>query len=118
MTATARPALALAAVVAVATGWGVSARRATSPGDPLSSLVLPRGFHISVYAANVQNARQMTLGARGTVFVGSRTTDKVFALVDRNADHIADEVKVLASWLTSPNGVALKPLLEVPRFRS
>ena len=88
--------------------WIVSARQNPSPEAPLSQLVLPPGFQVSVYAANVQNARQMVRGDKGTVFVGSRTTDKVYAVVDRNGDHVADEVKVIASGRTSPNGVAFK----------
>jgi hypothetical protein len=76
MTATARHSLVLAAtaIAVVAAGWVVSARQAPSPEGPLSQLVLPPGFHISVYAENVQNAREMALGAKGTVFVGSRTS--------------------------------------------
>jgi len=71
-------------------------------------LVLPNGFHISVYAENVENAREMALGARGTVFVGSRTAGKVYALTDTNGDHKADAVKILASGLNQPNGVAFR----------
>src|SRR6266542_1667288 len=101
--------MSLATALIALSGVGiVGARQNPSPEAPLSQLVLPPGFHISVYAANVQNARQMALGAKGTVFVGSRTTDKVYALVDRNGDHVADDVKVIASGRTSPNGVAFK----------
>jgi len=101
--------MSLATALIALSGVGiVFARQNPSPEAPLSQLVLPPGFHISVYAANVQNARQMALGAKGTVFVGSRTTDKVYALVDRNGDHVADDVKVIASGRTSPNGVAFK----------
>jgi len=35
---------------------------------PLDSIKLPQGFSIDVYAIGVENARQMALGEKGTVF--------------------------------------------------
>lgn len=70
------------------------------------SIKLPPGFNISVYAPDVPGARSMAIGARGTLFVGSRGEGKVYAVVDRNGDHKADEVITIASGLRSPNGVA------------
>ena len=61
----------------------------------LSDLKLPAGFRIDVYAEGLPSARQIAVGAKGTVFVGSRTARNVYALVDRNRDHKADEVKVM-----------------------
>lgn len=69
---------------------------------------LPRGFSISVYAANVPGARSMARGEQGTLFVGSRSEGKVYALVDRNGDYQVDERYVVASGLRSPNGVAFR----------
>ncbi len=60
--------------------------------ENLSKIRLPNGFTISIYAENVQNARGMTLGAKGTVFVGSRDADAVHALVDSDGDHKAEKV--------------------------
>ena len=51
------------------------------------------------------NARELALGSKGTVFVGSRLQDKVYAIVDRNGKR---EAKVLVSGLYRPNGVAFK----------
>jgi glucose/arabinose dehydrogenase len=70
---------------------------------------MPAGFKIEVYASGVTNAREMVLGPKGTVFVGSRNKpdgDKVYALVDKNGDQKADRVLVLAKGLNQPNGVA------------
>jgi len=83
----------------------VSGRQAEAP---LGQLVLPAGFRAAVFAENVANARSMAIGPQGTVFVGSRTGDKVHAVVDRNGDHKADRVVVIASGLDSPNGVAIR----------
>lgn len=73
-----------------------------------ADIKLPPGFSIDVYAANVPGARSMALGAGGTLFVGSRSEGKVYAVVDRNGDHKADSVITIASGLKSPNGVAFR----------
>jgi len=74
----------------------------------VSKITLPPGFRITVYAADVPNARQMALGPAGIVFVGSRSEGKVYAVVDRDGDHRADEIHVLASGLDMPSGIAFR----------
>jgi glucose/arabinose dehydrogenase len=74
----------------------------------LSDLKLPSGFRIELYAEGLPSARQIAVGAKGTVFVGSRGARNVYALVDRNRDHKADEVKVVATGLTQPSGIAFR----------
>ena len=74
----------------------------------LSDLKMPPGFRIELYAEGLPSARQIAVGAKGTVFVGSRGARNVYALVDRNRDHKADEVKVIASGLTQPSGIAFR----------
>lgn len=92
-------------VVAVVTGASLAAIQ--SP-PPLPTLTLPAGFHADVFAEGVDNARSMTLGAKGTVFVGSQYAGKVHAVVDSNGDQKADRVIVIASGLDQPNGVAMR----------
>ncbi len=75
---------------------------------PIDRIKLPEGFKISVYAEDIKDARSMTLGANGTLFVGNRSGGKVYAIVDNNKDFKADEVFVIASNLNSPCGVAFK----------
>src|ERR1700687_4101813 len=70
---------------------------------PTAKLKVPAGFNIEVYAAGMANARSLALGDKGTVFVGSRLLDKVYAIIDRDGKRT---VKVLASGLYRPNGVA------------
>lgn len=72
----------------------------------LDQITLPPGFSIAVYAEGVRNARQMALGDKGTVFVGSRQAGTVVAVVDTDGDHKADKVHTIASGLQSPSGVA------------
>lgn len=75
--------------------------------DPqLSKLKVPEGFSIQFYARNVDNARSMALGDKGTVFVGNRKGENVYALVDADNDGIAEKKYTIASGLSSPNGVA------------
>lgn len=75
--------------------------------DPrLNDIKVPAGFHISIFADNVDNARSLSLGDKGTVFVGNRSGDKVYALVDENNDGKADKKYTLAQGMNMPNGVA------------
>jgi glucose/arabinose dehydrogenase len=84
----------------------------THPGnkkdiDPQLALIkLPPGFHISIFADSIKNARSLALGNKGTVFVGSRDARNVYALVDTNGDGTADKVYIIAHNLKAPNGVA------------
>src|SRR5262245_48524727 len=70
---------------------------------PTAKLKVPAGFNIEVYASGIANARSLALGDRGTVFVGSRLVDKVDAIVNKDGKR---EVKVIATGLYRPNGVA------------
>jgi glucose/arabinose dehydrogenase len=70
---------------------------------PLAKLKAPRGFKIELYAAGIDNARTLRLGDKDTVFVSSRVRDKVYAIVERGGRR---EVKVVASGLYRPNGLA------------
>jgi len=72
---------------------------------PTAKLKVPAGFNIEVYAAGMANARSLAEGDKGTVFVGSRLVDKVYAVVNKDGKR---SVKVLASGLYRPNGVAFK----------
>lgn len=72
---------------------------------PLAKLKVPAGFNIEVYASGMANARSLALSDKGTVFVGSRLVDKVYAITDKDGKR---SVKVIASGLYRPNGVAFK----------
>lgn len=78
------------------------------PAELLTLIKLPDGFSVDVYATGVRNARQMALGDKGTLFVGSRTAGNVYAVVDKDGDHTADQVLTIASGLTLPSGVAFR----------
>ena len=80
------------------------------PADlPLELIKMAPGFKIEVFATGVANAREMALGSKGTLFVGSRNKpagDTVYAVVDKDGDHKADRVIPIAKGLNEPSGVA------------
>jgi glucose/arabinose dehydrogenase len=71
---------------------------------PLERLRLPDGFSVSLFA-EVDNARQMTRSDSGVIYVGSRRAGKVHAVLDRDGDHRADEVLLIADGLDLPSGL-------------
>lgn len=73
----------------------------------LDKITMPPGFSISVFA-EVPNARSMCWGEKGTLFVGNRSKDKVYAVIDDNKDGKADKVFVIDEGLNMPNGVAFR----------
>jgi len=79
-----------------------------SKGVLLGSIKLPPGFKIAIYADKLPGARSMTISPNGTLFVGTRSEGKVYAVLDKNADNRADQVYVIARGLNSPNGVAFR----------
>jgi glucose/arabinose dehydrogenase len=100
-----------------AEGTAVAAQPTVRNGAPdapkgpptLEGLTLPPGFSIELYSAEVPNARSLALGPKGVVFASNRKEgDSVYAVVDSNGDHRADAVKVVASGLDTPNGIAYR----------
>ena len=81
-------------------------RNAAAIRKNLEKIKLPPGFKIELFAV-VPDARHMAVGpSTNMLFVGTRKTT-VWAVTDRNSDHVADEVKSFAPSLkfTNPNGV-------------
>jgi glucose/arabinose dehydrogenase len=74
---------------------------------PLSTIKLPPRFAIAVFA-EVDDARSMAISPSGTLFVGNKDGDKVYAVKDVDGDGKADKKWVIAHGLNMPNGVALK----------
>ncbi len=107
-----RAALLIAALTLSALGCSqADSRGGAAPGArgdlPLDQIQLPPGFHVAVYAAGLPGARSMALGPGGTLFVGTRGEDRVYAVRDTNRDGRADRTWVIAEGLDTPNGVAI-----------
>jgi len=73
----------------------------------LEDIQLPEGFKIDVFASGIKDARSLAIGKNGVVFVGNRSEDKVYAVVDNDGDYKAEEKYVIVDGLNMPNGVAL-----------
>jgi glucose/arabinose dehydrogenase len=99
------PALLPLALVAMVV---VPAAAQDEAAPPIDKLTLPPGFAIEVYAADVPNARQMSLSPDGTLFVSTRRLGNVYAVRDDDGDQKADRVLTLDSGLNMPNGVAFR----------
>jgi glucose/arabinose dehydrogenase len=93
--------------IAVSNDGSMPAITAASEALPLSSIKTPKGFSISIFA-EVDNARSMAISPNGTLFVGNRNEDKVYAVKDVDGDYKADKKWVIASGMNMPNGVAFK----------
>ena len=70
-------------------------------------ITVPPGFRVATFTSAVPGARSLTLGANGTVFVGTQA-GSVYAVVDREHDGTADQVFTIAKGLDMPNGVAFR----------
>lgn len=84
--------------------------RAEALNSILQYINVPDGFEVSLYAV-VPDARSMAVAPQGTVtFVGTRK-DKVWSVVDRDRDRVADEVFDFAPSITFdiPNGPCFSP---------
>ncbi len=69
---------------------------------PLKNIQVPSGFQVEIWAHGIPGARMMTRGDNGTVFVGTRTIGRVYAVMDRDGQRTS---KVIAEKLNQPNGV-------------
>lgn len=74
----------------------------------LSAIKLPPGFKIDIYADQVTGARSMALSPSGVLFVGTRDTGRVYAVIDQDKDFKADRIVTIAQGLNMPNGVAVR----------
>ena len=76
----------------------------------LPNINVPEGFEISLYAV-VPDARSMAVAPQGTVVFAGTRKDKVWSIVDRDRNRVADEVKDFAPSITFdiPNGPCFSP---------
>jgi glucose/arabinose dehydrogenase len=72
---------------------------------PVDKIKVPPGFKVSLWAHGINNARVMTWGEKGTLFVSSRVAGNVYAVLDKGDER---EVKTIAKGLNLPNGIAFK----------
>ena len=102
----------LVAAVASACGISLPDSGRSDPADRLDQINLPEGFQVEVYSAALPEARSMRFvpgpdERGGTLFVGTRSGDAVYALHDADGDHRPDSTYVIDDGLDTPNGVAV-----------
>ena len=51
---------------------------------PLKNLQVPPGFQVELWAHGMPGARMMTRGDKGTIFIGTRSIGRVYALYERD----------------------------------
>jgi glucose/arabinose dehydrogenase len=93
-------------LAAIALGCGLGAAAHAQSGLPLQDIKLPPGFAIEL-VARVPNARAMTWGAEGTLFVGS-VRGAVHAVTLPADGKSPAVVREIASGLREPAGVAFR----------
>ncbi len=92
--------------LAIAAAWSVTTVASAQSALPLDTIKLPPGFAIET-VARVPNARAMTWGAQGTLFVGSAGAGTVYAVtLPRAGTQDAARVRTIARDLREPAGVA------------
>ena len=80
----------------------------SSAAYKLELIQLPPGFVIDIYTDQVPGARSLAVSPAGTLFVATRSEGKVYAVMDRDRDHKAEQVITVARDLNMPNGVAFR----------
>ncbi|SQH75102.1 putative L-sorbosone dehydrogenase [Shewanella benthica] len=69
-------------------------------------ITVTKGFGLTLYASELGDAKQMVLGDKGTLFVGSHKKGTIVALVDSNADGRVDKRYTVAKGLDNPEAIA------------
>ena len=77
-----------------------------APSADLSTIRLPSGFAIELFARDLGYPRFMTLDPRGTLLVSVPRAGRVIALPDDNRDGRADAVVPVVEGLELPHGLA------------
>jgi glucose/arabinose dehydrogenase len=82
---------------------------ATSADAVVAALELPRGFTLTRFASDLNNARFLRVTRRGDVVVSQPREGRVsLLLADANADGVTDGASVLLNALDRPHGLALR----------
>ena len=69
-------------------------------------ITVTKGFGVTLYASGLGDAKQIAIGDKGTVFVGSGKAGTVIALVDSDQDGQVEKRYWIAKGLKSPEALA------------
>lgn len=86
----------------------VSAPKAVKPAvnETGLPLILPNGFRIQTYAANLGNARQLAFDPGGVLTATLTGDGEIISLPDSDGNGLSDRVDVLLTGLNQPSGLA------------
>ena len=73
----------------------------------LDKLNIPDGFHISIFADNLESPRQIAETDNGYVIVGSKKGNEIYAFYDKDLDGYAEKRILIADNLQNPTGVTV-----------
>ena len=73
----------------------------------LDKLNIPNGFHISIFADNLESPRQIAETDNGYVIAGSKKGNEIYAFYDKDLDGYAEKRILIADNLQNPTGVTV-----------
>src|SRR6266704_5994235 len=71
-------------------------------------LRVPAGFHVSVFAQNLQGVRFLALGPGNAVYASQPGSGVIVKLTDANHDGVAESPVTVATGLKGPFGIAFR----------
>lgn len=72
----------------------------------ISTVKVPPGFRIELFASGLQDPRFISFGPDGALYVAERGANRIVALVDRNRDGSVDQQTTFAENLQRPHSLA------------
>jgi glucose/arabinose dehydrogenase len=72
------------------------------------ALTVPQGFHVSVFAQNLNGVRYLVVGPGGVVYASRPSAGDIVRLADANHDGVADSAVTAVSGLNGPFGIAFR----------
>lgn len=82
------------------------ATQAAAGASIVSSLKVPDGFKVSLYASGLKNPRLLAVAPNGDVFVSDQGAGRVYVFPDRNKDGRPDSQQTFADGMNQPHGLA------------
>ncbi|MDA9617864.1 PQQ-dependent sugar dehydrogenase [Pseudomonadota bacterium] len=75
--------------------------------NPLKDLLIAPGYKIEIFARELDSPRQLAESPAGRIFIGSRSSGKIFAIRDTDNNGVSDERVLVAEGLTLATGVSI-----------
>ncbi|QBF82407.1 L-sorbosone dehydrogenase [Shewanella maritima] len=72
------------------------------------TITVTKGFGITLFASDLGDVKQMAIGDKGTLFVGSKKKGTIYALEDGNGDGKVDKRYLIAKGMDYPEAIAFK----------